>query len=161
MNGSVSIPPVISGDDEDIVFAGELLPRLAAVRVLEGRKLHVVFEDGREKTVDLAPALESRRFYIPLRDDDALFRSFRLSAYRDAIEWQNGLDFSALWLEKLPPIEFDNSDFRKAMEDLGMTLDGMAAALEISRRQVADYRKNKPIPRHIGLATRYLVEHAG
>jgi hypothetical protein len=35
----------------------------------------------------------------------------------------------------------------------------MAAALEISRRLVADYRKDKPIPRHIALATRYLIEH--
>ena len=36
----------------------------------------------------------------------------------------------------------------------------LASTLEISRRLVADYRKAKPIPRHIALATRYLVEHA-
>jgi len=40
-----------------------------------------------------------------------------------------------------------------------MSLDGMAIALDISRRQVASYRKDKPIPRHIALAARYLVEH--
>ncbi|MFB9952628.1 hypothetical protein ACFFP0_27600 [Rhizobium puerariae] len=42
-----------------------------------------------------------------------------------------------------------------------MSLEGMASALEISRRLVADYRKDKPIPRHVALATRYLVEHRG
>jgi hypothetical protein len=154
MSGSASTP------DAEIVVAGDPLPRLASVVPLEGRKVEVVFDDGRRKVVDLAPALESRRFYIPLRNDNTLFRSFSISSYGDAIEWDNGLDFSAVWLDRLPSIEFDNSDFRNAMEELGMTLDGMAAALQISRRQVADYRKNKPIPRHIGLAARYLVEHA-
>ena len=33
-----------------------------------------------------------------------------------------------------------------------------ALALDISRRLVADYRKDKPIPRHIAFATRYLVD---
>jgi len=109
--------------------------------------------------VDLAAALESRRFYKPLRGDDELFRSFRISEYRNAIEWSGDLDFSAVWLEALPDAEFSNEEFRAAMDRMGMTLDGMAEALEVSRRLIADYRKNKRIPRHIGLATRYLVEH--
>jgi hypothetical protein len=155
MSGNASIP------DDEIISHGDALPRLREVEVLDGRKLAVTFTDGRRKVVDLAPALESRRFYIPLRNDDRLFRTLCISDFRDSIEWEGDLDFSALWLEKLPSIEFDNTDFREAMERLGMSLDGMAAALEISRRQVADYRKNKPIPRHIGLATRYLVEHGG
>lgn len=62
------------------------MPPLNPVVHLEGRKLHIRFEDGREKTVDLAPALESRRFYKRSRGDDALFRSFRISEYRNAIE---------------------------------------------------------------------------
>jgi len=45
------------------------------------------------------------------------------------------------------------------MDELGNSLDGMAAALQISRRLVADYRKDKPIPRHIAFATRYMLEH--
>ena len=153
MNGTVSIP------DEDIVAVGKPLPRLREAVALEGRKVRVVFEDGRTKVVDLTAPLESRRFYKPLRADDALFRSFRISQYRNALEWSDDLDFSALWLETLPSAEFSNADFRAAMDDLGMTLDGMAAALEVSRRLIADYRKDKPIPQHISLATRYLLEH--
>jgi hypothetical protein len=30
--------------------------------------------------------------------------------------------------------------------------------LGVSRRLIADYRKNKPIPRLVALATRYLLE---
>ncbi|MEH0293437.1 hypothetical protein V6R98_14635 [Agrobacterium sp. CCNWLW71] len=41
-----------------------------------------------------------------------------------------------------------------------MTLDEMAAALEISRRQAADGRNAKPIPGNVAYATRYLVEAA-
>lgn len=44
-----------------------------------------------------------------------------------------------------------------AMDKLHLTLDGMAARLGIARRLVADYRKDKPIPKHIALATKYLL----
>lgn len=153
MNGAVSIR------DSDVISVGAPLPRIREAVALEGRKIRVTFDDGRSKIVDLAPVLASRRFYIPLRDDDALFRSFRVSEYRNAIEWGEDLDFSAVWLDALPTADFTNLDFRRAMDDLDMTLDGMAAALEISRRLVAAYRKDKPVPRHIAFATRYLVEH--
>lgn len=144
---------------DEVITVGAPLPRIKDAIALDDRKVRVTFDDGRTKTVDLAPALESRRVYIPLRDDDLLFRSFQIGEYRNSIEWNDELDFSAVWLDALPSIEFSNDDFRKAMDDLGMTLEGMASALEISRRLVADYRKHKPIPRHISLATRYLVEH--
>jgi hypothetical protein len=149
----------VSTHNDDVVSAGKPLPRIVSAIPIDGRKVHVKFSSGIEKTVDLAPALESRRFYIPLRDDEALFRSFKVSEYGDALEWNDDLDFSAVWLEALPAVDFSNEDFRKAMDQLGMTLDGMAAALEVSRRLIADYRKDKPIPRYIGLATRYLIEH--
>jgi hypothetical protein len=45
------------------------------------------------------------------------------------------------------------------MDELTLSLDGMAAQLGIARRLVADYRKDKPIPKSIALAVRYLVEH--
>lgn len=149
----------VASTNDEVVRVGGPLPRIAAARPLDGRKVAVTWRSGSTTIVDLAPALESRRIYIPLRADDALFATLRVSQHGDAIEWDGGLDFSAVWLDRLPPATFDNEDFRQAMDDLGMTLDGMAAQLEISRRQVADYRKDKPIPRHIALAVRYLVEH--
>lgn len=152
MSGTVSIP------ENEIVSAGRELPRIAEATALDGRKVKVTFTNGITKVVDLAPALESRRFYMPLREDDALFRSFRISEYQDSLEWDGDLDFSAMWLESLPIAEFSNAEFRQAMDAMRMTLDGMAKALDISRRQIADYRKDKPIPRHIGFATRYLEE---
>lgn len=152
MNGTDSM-------NDDILTAGPPLPKLTAATPLAGRQVHVTWHNGQTSVVDLAPALASRRIYQILRRDDALFRSLRVTDEGNAIEWDGGLDFSAAWLARLPSAKFDNDDFRNAMDKLGLTLDGMAAALEISRRQIAEYRKNKPIPRHISLATRYLVDH--
>lgn len=150
---------IASMDDDDMISVGDPLPRLAAAVPLEGRKISVRFRDGREKIVDLAPALASRRIYIPLRADDALFRSLRVSEYGDAIEWSDDLDFSAIWLDRLPPVGMSNVEFREAVGRLGMTPDSMADALEISRRQMAAYYNAKRIPNHIALAVRYLAEH--
>ena len=144
---------------DEIITVGRPLPRLAAADALDGRKLRLTWRSGKTDVVDLAPVLESRRLFVRLRSDDALFRALRVSDDGDAVEWPGeDLELSAVWLARLPSAEFSNLDFRMAMDELGVTLDGMAAALEISRRIVADYRKDKPIPRHIAFATRYLLE---
>jgi hypothetical protein len=142
----------------DIISVGAPIPRIKKAHPLAGRTVHIVWRSGEEKTVDLMPVFASRRIYIPLRTNEKLFRSLRVSRHGDSLEWDGGIDLSAVWIEQLPSTEFKNEDFRRAMEALRMTLEGMAAVLEISRRQVADYRKHKPIPRHIALATRYLME---
>ena len=144
----------------EMVSVGEPLPRIAGAVPLDGRKVKILWKSGETSVVDLAPALASRRVYIPLRDNDELFKTLRVSEYGNAIEWDGDLDFSAVWLSRLPEAEFSNADFRRAMDRLGMTLDGMAADLEISRRKVADYRKASPIPKHIAYATRYLMRRA-
>ncbi|NTJ44002.1 DUF2442 domain-containing protein [Agrobacterium larrymoorei] len=144
--------------NDELISVGSPLPRISKAEALERRLVRVTWASGKVQIVDLAPALFSRRVYIPLREDDGLFSELRVSDYGTAIEWPGDLDFSALWLSKLPSVDFDNQAFREAMDDLGMTLEGMAAALEISRRQVADYRKEKPIPKSIAYATRYLME---
>ncbi|MGR6431094.1 hypothetical protein ACU5AY_09260 [Rhizobium sp. PAMB 3174] len=144
---------------DDIVSSGSIMPRIAEALPLENRLVRYRLSTGETGVVDLAPALESRRIYQRLRKDDALFQSLRVSEFGDALEWDGDLEFSALWLLRLPPVEFDNEDFRRAMDDLHMTLDGMAAALDISRRQVASYRKDKPVPRNIAYAVRFLLEH--
>lgn len=145
--------------EHEFVTIGGAIPRLVSAEPAGARMVKVAFDDGVSKTVDLAPAIQSKRFFIPLRDNDALFNSFRISQFRDSIEWNDELDASALWLHALPSVSFTNDEFSQAMKDLGMSLDGMAEALQVSRRLIARYRKDTPIPRHIALATRYLVEH--
>lgn len=146
---------------DDRIRIGEPLPRLSAARPLVDREVELVFDTDRTKRVDLRPVLESRKSFIPLRQNDTLFRRLHISDYGDALEWPGGIEISTLWLQRLPDIEFSNADFRNAMQRLGLSLDGMAAALGLSRRQIAHYRDDKPIPRYVALATRYLLECAG
>lgn len=144
---------------DEFIKVGSPLPRIRSIAVAGDRNVKVTWRDGRTDLIDLAPAILSHRHFIPLRNDAELFATLRPNEDGTAIEWDGGIELSAEWIERLPSTSMANADFREAMSRLGLSLDGMAAQLEISRRQVAQYRKDKPIPRHIALATRYLVEH--
>lgn len=147
--------------DSDIVTVGKPIPRIQSATPMGGRKLKIVWRDGSTKVVDLSAPLASRRIFIPLRSGDTLFEKVRVSEYGDALEWDGpDLEFPASWLDRLPDAEFSNEDFRKAMDVLRLSLDGMAAELGISRSQVAEFKKGKPIPRHIAHATRYLLDRS-
>ncbi len=117
----------------------------------------ILWKTGIAEWVDLTPALANHRAFVRLRSDDALFARLRVSEYGDCLEWDDGSELSAVWIEELAEETLDNAKFRDAMDKLHLTLDGMAARLGIARRLVADYRKDKPIPKHIALATKYLL----
>jgi hypothetical protein len=134
------------------------LPRLDKAEPLEGRSVLVTWRDGTEQAIDVSAALASKRIFLRLRTDDALFRTLKVNEDDNAIEWDDGAELSAIWLERLAPSSVRNEEFRHAMDELGFTLDGMAARLGLSRRLIADYRKDKPIPETVGLAVRYLVD---
>jgi hypothetical protein len=128
------------------------------MRPREGRKIEVVWESGAKEVVDLTPALASHRAFVRLRTDDDLFRALRVGNFRDCLEWPDGAELPAAWIEELAEAPFNNAEFRDAMDKLNMSLDGMASRLGIARRLVAEYRKDKPIPKTVALATRYLLE---
>ena len=135
------------------------LPRIESAEPLDGRRVRIVWRGGVSQEIDTTPALSSRRIFLELRTNDALFRSLKVNEDGNAIEWPDGAELSAIWLERLAPTSLANTDFRAAMEELGYSLDGMAARLGLSRRLIADYRRDKPIPETVGLAIRYLIEH--
>lgn len=141
----------------DYISVGRPLPRIADAAPGDGRTARITWNNGSTQWVDLAPALANHRAFVRLRSDDALFASMRVSEYGDCLEWSDGAELSAVWIEELADASLDNAEFRDAMEKLHLTLDGMAARLGIARRLVADYRKDKPIPKHIALATKYLL----
>ena len=92
------------------------------------------------QVIDIAPALASRRVFLRLRTDDELFRTLRVNEDGNAIEWEDGAELTAIWLERLAPSSLENTEFRAAMEELGYSLDGMAARLGLSRRLIAEIR---------------------
>ena len=153
MNGDVSMA-------DDVISFGHSLPRLATAMIIDGRRVRVTWRDGNSVIVDLGPVLLSHRHFIPLRDNDDLFQTLRVNEEGTALEWDEGIELSALWISRLPEVGMQNAEFRAIMRKLRYSLDGMASALEISRRLVAMYRGAAPIPAHIALSARYLAERA-
>jgi hypothetical protein len=148
-----------SMDRSEMVGTGVPLPRIESVSALEGRRLRVVWKSGESHDVDVSPALLSHRSFVALRSSDELFSTAARDEFGDAVVWADGSELSATWLYELAePDGLSNDEFRSAMESLHMSLDGMAVRLGIARRLVADYRKNRPIPRTVALATRHLME---
>jgi hypothetical protein len=134
------------------------LPRIDTAEPLDGRKVRVTWRDGSSQDIDISAALASRRIFLRLRTDDALFRTLRVNEDGNAIEWDDGAELTAIWIERLAPSSLKNDEFREAMDRLGFSLDGMASRLGLSRRLIASYRKDKPIPETVGLAVRYLID---
>ncbi|WIJ23653.1 DUF2442 domain-containing protein [Devosia sp. RR2S18] len=145
--------------EDDFVEIGGPLPRIRSARFAGEMKVSVEWEGGKVEIVDLRPAIMSHRHFVALRDNPELFASFRVRERGDALMWPDGQELSAVWIEELAPVTMRNDEFRQAMDDLRLSLDGMAARLGIARRVVADYRKDRAIPPSIALATRYLLEH--
>ena len=55
-----------------------------------------------EIIVDLEPVLKARYVYAPLLVDDALFATMRINDDGNALRFANGLEISAMWIERLP-----------------------------------------------------------
>ena len=143
----------------ELVGTGVPLPRIDKLEVLNGRRVRVEWLSGECHEVDLSPALLSHRAFVRLRTDEGLFRTAKKDEFGDAIVWDDGSELSATWVYELAePDMLSNDEFRSAMETLHMSLDGMAVRLGIARRLVAEYRKDRPIPRTVSLATRHLME---
>jgi hypothetical protein len=144
--------------ETELIGTGVPLPRIATVRPLVRRELAVAWVSGETHVIDVSPALLSHRAFVRLRDDDALFATAVRDEFGDAVVWADGSELAASWLYELAEPGLTNSEFRNAMDSLRMSLDGMAARLGVARRLIAEYRKDKPIPRTVALATRHLIE---
>lgn len=145
--------------DDNFVEVGGPMAVILRAKPLGQMRIRVDWQDGRQEDIDIGPAIHSHRAFVTLRQDPELFSAFEVRSRGDALVWPGGQELSADWIAELAPRELDNAEFREAMAQLRLSLDGMAMRLGIARRLVADYRKDKPIPRTVALATRYLLEH--
>ena len=88
-----------------------------------------------------------------MRGDIGLFASVQLGEDGDSLIWDKGrIDMAATTVERLAAESMTNAQFREFLERHGLTLDAAGAVLGISRRQVAYYAKDRPIPRLVTLA---------
>lgn len=148
--------------EDDTFVVDAPLPRIRSAEAREGLHLVVIWDsDGpgaAVQMVDLAPILFRYKLYAPLRDDDALFRTVRVTDDGFALAWGDGddLDMASTTLAELAAQAMTPADFAAFMKRNGYTLDSVAVELGISRRLAADYAKGREIPRTVALACRYL-----
>jgi hypothetical protein len=69
-----------------------LAEKVQSIRALDGRRVHVVFTDGFEAEVDLAPLLDEGPLYAPLRDEGN-FRAVIVSRH-GVPTWPDDFDLS-------------------------------------------------------------------
>ena len=149
----------------DKVSLGSPLPRVRSVQSAGGLSVTVKWasgsRSGRVETIDLSPQILAFRMYRPLRDNAPLFRKVAVVAKGAAIGWDDGaIDISASVLERLAESVMTNADFVAFLKRNKLSLDAAAGLLGISRRLVAYYAKDRPIPRYIALACERLEMRA-
>lgn len=140
----------------DIVDSGIPLPRMASVRFLPHYSLEVRWAEGPRKgrldLVDVSPAIFSYKVYRPLRNE-RLFLHGTLVEDGDAVSWGNDdLMMSADTIQSLAQESWSSADFANFLERMKLTQEAAAAILGRSRRQIATYATQGPIPRVVTLA---------
>lgn len=132
--------------------------KMETAATADGSKLIVVFDDGLEATIDLAPIIGARAALAPLADSDVFDRA-RLSDDGWSIEWAAvGIDFGApqlrRWADEQAGRTMSAASFREWIRRNKLTLDRAAKELGLSRRMIAYYLSGEqPIPRTVMLAT--------
>ncbi len=66
---------------------------IAEVRVLDGLRLELTFDDGTQGTVDLAPEIMGQGGVFKPLQDPAYFRKVRIDPELGTIVWPNHADF--------------------------------------------------------------------
>ncbi len=70
-----------------------------SVKVLDGYKLHLTFEDGIEGDVDISALVPFEGIFKPLADH-AFFSRVSVNTDTGTICWENGADLSPAYLRK-------------------------------------------------------------
>ena len=154
--------------ETDIVQVGPPMPRIGSVEPDSDLSIRVNWtgnvNPSLSTVIDLAPIILTYKFYRPLRDNPALFRTVHVINEGTAIAWgaNDEIDMSATAIEHLASEVMQSLNFRSWLEKNQLTLDAAASQLGISRRLAAYYTSGeKPIPRYIALACAYLDRKLG
>jgi hypothetical protein len=132
--------------------------RIARAVTRGGTTVSVEWDDGRRAEIDLGPIIAARSVLAPLRDQEA-FRGLSVASDGWSIEWPNcGIDFGApqlrRWADEQAGEAMPAHAFRTWMGRHGLTLEGAAEALGLSRRTIAYYLSGEQqVPKTVMLAT--------
>jgi hypothetical protein len=150
-------------ETEQVISIGEPMPRLARVAHHSTYEIEAGWAAGSTREhnadlVDLAPLILTHKLYKPLRDNPDLLKTVHVIEDGSAIAWgaDDAIDMAATSIERLAEEQMTSADFRAWLERHKLTYDAAAAQLGISRRLVAYYADQRPVPRYVALACRYI-----
>lgn len=130
--------------------------RIESVEMAGPLRVAVIWDDGRNAEIDLAPIVAAHPKLGPLADPANVPQRAQDGW---SIEWPRcGIDFGAAqlrrWADEQAGEAMPAAAFRGWMEGHGFTLDRAAEALGLSRRIVAYYLSGEqPVPKTVMLAT--------
>ena len=134
-------------------MSDERLRAIQSVQASDGYRLLLSWEDGEEATIDLTRTIRSVPFKSLL--DAELFQKAELGDWGHSVVWPDGTEIGAdsLWLDTLTAWgREDNRAFLEWRLRNGLSLNGAAEALGLSRRTIAYYSGGRSVPRSILLA---------
>ena len=102
---------------------------VTSARPLDGFRVEVCFDDGREGVADLTEAIEGPMFE-PLKDPD-VFRTLRVDEELRTIVWPNGADLAPEYIY-IPSVP-GRSRTPGHLSQVGLPLSGLSGSL--ARRQ--------------------------
>lgn len=134
-----------------------MIGKITNVAVIGDKRLEIEWDDGHEAPVDLSEVIAAHKALAPLKKKSE-FARVNVSEDGWSIEWPAGVDFGApqlrRWADEQAGEVMRVADFRAWMDEHGLTQEGAAIALGLSRRMIAYYLSGeKPIPKTVMLAT--------
>lgn len=132
--------------------------RIRGVEPEEQRHVRVRWDNGSEDVIDLTPILSTHGKRSAVWLNDRAFQSVGVGPDGASLHWTDGSSLSVLWVHEMRAGQMSNEEFRRAMTLLDASLRRMAGLLGKSRRLIASYRKDQPVPRYVALAVRSLLE---
>jgi hypothetical protein len=134
-----------------------MIGNMKSVAALRDQQLAIAWDDDHVGPVDLTDVVAAHKALAPLKKKSE-FTRVAVSADGWSLEWPSGVDFGApqlrRWADEQAGEVMRVADFRAWMAEHGLTQEGAAQALGLSRRMIAYYVSGeKPIPKTVMLAT--------
>jgi hypothetical protein len=139
------------------------MPRIGSISAAGNLRVNVNWSrgvrEGITEVIDLAPIINSIKYFRPLRSDPELFATVHPIVYGAAVAWgeDDDIDLSADAILRLALENMTGDELRAFIQRQDLTETALAAILGYSRRQIVGFvNEGRLIPRVFALACKYL-----
>ena len=139
------------------------MPRIGSISAAGDLRVNITWSrgirEGITEEINLAPIIDSQRFFRPLRSNPKLFATVHPIVYGAAVAWgdDDDIDLSADAILRLALESMDGDELRAFIRRQDLSETALAAILGYSRRQIVGFiNEGRVIPRVVSLACRYV-----